>query len=122
MNAFTIQRIKASQLASFEDECTIDVFSSGSNTYREIIKSWVSGSAISCGYKNNLGNRAYGETEQRLKFSAIVRIDNSVTVTTSDKVTITKISGSSITPVQYKISSIQPGHGIWILGCENVEV
>lgn len=122
MNTFTANRIKNLQLDFLWDSCTIDSYSSGSNSLAEIIETWTSGSEINCGYKSNTGSKSYGETETRLKYAAIVRINDSQSVTYNDKVTVTKISGSSITPITYKISSIETGHGLKILGCEIVKV
>lgn len=122
INSFSRSRIKNIQLNSFNDKCTVDVYSSGSNSYGEIVKTYTSGSEIACGYKYNAGAKSYGEAETRKQYSAIFRIDENTDITTNDKITIKKISGSAITPVQYLVVAIENGMGVKIIGANFEEV
>jgi hypothetical protein len=122
MNTFTQNRIKNTQLDSFNDTCILNIMSGSYDSYGQVIKSYSISGSIPCGYKSNMGSKTYGESEIRMKYSAIFRIDENLSFTIDDRITIIKISGSAINPIQYQIASIDPGHGIKILGCNNTEV
>jgi hypothetical protein len=106
------------------DKCTIDSYSElYDNSTKELVKTYTSGSEIACGYSANPGAKRYGENTITQTYNAIFRIADSQMITSQDRLTITNISGSVISPTQYDIVSIQQGKlGILIIGCMLVQV
>jgi hypothetical protein len=122
MNARELSRLKAIQQQYLIDSCTVDVYSSGSSEYSDITESvWTSGCQISCGYQPNPGNKLYNQNAVLQSYNAVFRIPEDTTITSDDKITLTKISGCSVNPIQYQIVSIEQGHGLLIVGCKGVQ-
>ena len=122
MNDFTLTRIKNTQVNSFLDTCIIRASGSSTNSYKELLYTFTDGSPISCGFKNNTASKTYGESETRLKYDSIFRIDANNTITEKDQIKLTKISGSAISAITFNVQTITLGHGIYVIGANRVEV
>jgi hypothetical protein len=121
--SFELKRIKETQLSSLYDLCTIDTFSDSTvDSYGSINKIWSSSSPISCGYEANPGSKTWGETTIKQNYKALFRIPDNTAIKDTDKITLTALSGSSVDPIQYQITSIERGKGLFLVGCSGLEV
>jgi hypothetical protein len=105
------------------DTCTIDTYSSASGLHYEKVEKWTSGSEINCGFLDTGGKKIYSQNPNITKqyYDVSFRISSDNNVTDKDKLTIAKIGGSSVTNHQYQIVDIKQGHGLWLIGCEDIE-
>ncbi len=102
-SAAELAGLQAAQQAHMMDTCTVDVYTdAGADAYNNPNPSWVSGSALACGFmatKDDEGNAA-GDVPVR---DARLRLPIATVITSKDRITITKRHGVSITPVTYGV-------------------
>jgi hypothetical protein len=117
-----IGRMASLQLSSLFDSCTVDQYTVSSGSYGELIKQWVAGSPISCGYTNQPGKKLWSTDPNTTKsfFKALFRLPASTVITVNDRITLIAVMGIAVTPIQYQVTSIELGKGLLLVGCESV--
>lgn len=115
-------RLRAVAESTFFDTCQINSYTSGSDSYHDIIKTWSTSSCpINCGVTNNSGNKQYTpEGETRTTYDAQIRLPLSTIVSQLDQITVLTKSGCPIN-AQYQILSLEKGISI-IAKCQRLEV
>lgn len=95
--------LQTAQQAHMMDTCTVDVYTdAGADAYNNPNPTWVAGAEQPCGFmttKDDEGNEA-GHVPVR---DARVRLPISASVTSKDRITITKRHGVAVTAVTYAV-------------------
>jgi hypothetical protein len=104
-NSVELARMQANTIQSFQDICTIDTLSVTRNPLGEELKTYTSSSDIVCGFEMVGGDEQSKNQLIITQTKAIVKLPVTQNPTIKDRITIKKINGVSITPIQFEITS-----------------
>jgi hypothetical protein len=115
------------QESTMFDQCKINTCTTGSSIYGGITRTYTSASSSAssiCGFKSLSSSKSYAyDVETRLKYDAIFRLPQDVSVSENDRITLTSVSGSTLgTPITYNVANIDNGKGILLVTVNRVKV
>lgn len=108
--------LQAAQDGHMMDTCTIDAYTESTlNAYGMPATSYVSGSAIACGFEPATPKEGAGSADAPM-MDARLRLPIGTTITAQDRITITARHGVSITATTYEVvGDVKRGpSGLWL--------
>jgi hypothetical protein len=116
-----LARFQTVQEAAFFDNCKIQVFTSGSDTFGDILKTYTSGSEIACSVGIQGGTKNYKDGTIQATNEVLIHVPISTVVSNQDRILITKRLGATANTA-YQILSVESGIGVLILKAQVIEV
>lgn len=117
-----ITRIEATAENTFFDECTVDAYSETYDSYGDILKSWIPGSGIECGFQALNGTETIRGEIVVTNLDAKIRLPIDTVISSQDRITINKRNGVVISGIQYGVENISRGVSCLLCNCTVLEV